>query len=126
MKFNFVNETSEEIDEGIFVKRFEKFKEVVGEKDVEISLIIVGDEKMQELNKKYRGKDESTDVLSFDYGDIFVSIDRSRQQSTEHGHDVLGEIEVLFVHGMLHVFGYTHETDEEEAEMEGMAGKVLS
>jgi probable rRNA maturation factor len=72
---------------------------------------------MRRLNRQFRGKDSSTDVLSFPApppsagGDIAISIARARAQAAALGHDLPTEIKVLILHGMLHLAGYDHERD---------------
>ena len=97
---------------------------------------------MRELNKKYRGKDKSTDVLSFsmregetfpsnekeNLGDIVISLDYARRQAKEFEVSLEDEIRRLLVHGCLHLLGYEHEgVDEEVAkEMFDLQEKILS
>jgi probable rRNA maturation factor len=77
---------------------------------------------MRELNKIYRNKDKATDVLSFPLedmpgmplGSIVISIDTAKKVANELGHSIEGEIKLLFIHGLLHLLGYDHETDNGE------------
>mgnify|MGYP001042585019 FL=1 len=91
--------------------------------DFEISFVFTDDEKIRELNKKYRGEDSSTDVLSFplddDYmlGDIIVSLERAGDQAKEYGNSLEREISYLTVHSMLHLLGYDHIEEEDRLEM---------
>ena len=90
------------------------------EKDIE--LILTTDEEIQKLNKTYRNKDKPTDVLSFPLeempgmplGSIVISIDTAKRGAEEFGHSVEDEIKLLFIHGLLHLLGYDHETDNGE------------
>lgn len=87
------------------------------------------DEEMQKLNKQYRQKDQTTDVLSFSYldgekfpgdnliGQIFISPTVADKQARENGWSVREEVDFLFVHGLLHVFGFDHLKREEFEEM---------
>lgn len=83
---------------------------------------------MRSLNRKYRGKDKTTDVLSFSYregrfshiqphflGDIVISVPRAARQAAIAGHPVSREIKILLIHGLLHLLGYDHERSEREA-----------
>lgn len=85
---------------------------------------------MQELNRTYRQKDSTTDVLSFHYfedfssltprdtaGECIFSESRILMQASEHGHSPRTEFEILLIHSILHILGYDHETDEEYEEM---------
>lgn len=96
-----------------------------------INLILTGDVEIKKLNKHYRGKDKPTDVLSFAYlengviGEIFISVKTARKQAAEKKHSLNRELEILFVHGFLHLLGFDHNNDREEKEMEKWADKIL-
>lgn len=107
--------------------------------DCELSLLLCDDATIHELNLEHRGKDKPTDVLSFpqyepmssmsEYqgkplGDIVVSIDTAEKQAKSRRHDLMEEIRFLMAHGLLHLVGYDHETDEEEKVMD-LATKEL-
>ena len=94
--------------------------------DAEISVTIVDNEKIKELNKKYRDIDSETDVLSFplgengvydinhdtgeaELGDIVLSLEKAQEQAEHYGHSVDREVGYLTVHSMLHLLGYNHE-----------------
>ncbi|KAH7284049.1 hypothetical protein KP509_34G037700 [Ceratopteris richardii] len=107
---------------------FEGLDNEVSTEMVELSLVICDDSYIQKLNKKWRGKDYPTDVLSFPQGrppkmsslwllgDVIISLDTARRQAEERGHDLLDEMRILLVHGLLHVLGYDHEQGAEAAE----------
>ncbi len=88
------------------------------------TLALVGDARIQKLNRDFRGYDKPTDVLSFaaagyeddpDYlGDIVVSVDTANRQARRRGSNLKRELKVLSLHGFLHLLGYDHETDEGE------------
>lgn len=99
-------------------------------REEEISLILVDDRQIRELNRTYRNVDQATDVLSFDLqdemtgheedrllGDVVISIERAAAQAQEYGHSLEREIAFLAVHGMLHLLGYDHHSTAEEKEM---------
>lgn len=84
---------------------------------------------MRSLNRRYRGKDKTTDVLSFPtregkfshiqphvLGDIVISVPRAKLQAEAAGHGLGREIEILLIHGLLHLLGYNHERSEREAQ----------
>ncbi|HEX5230302.1 MAG TPA: rRNA maturation RNase YbeY [Bryobacteraceae bacterium] len=80
--------------------------------------LITRDAEMQRLNLDFRGKDYPTDVLSFPsgstagfLGDIAISFPQARRQAAEYGHAVNDEIQILMLHGVLHLLGMDHETD---------------
>ena len=100
----------------------------------EVDILIVENDEIRQINKEHRGIDQSTDVLSFpmeDFeedgilGDIVISIDRVEEQSEEYGHSFERELGFLTAHGMLHLFGYDHEEQEDEKEMIEKQEKVL-
>ncbi|MGG1216048.1 rRNA maturation RNase YbeY [Priestia endophytica] len=104
--------------------------------NAELSLTFVDNDAIQDINREYRGKDKSTDVISFAMeemgegeleivgedlpralGDIIISIPKAEEQAEEYGHSFMRELGFLAVHGFLHLLGYDHETEEEEKEM---------
>ncbi|MCC6263658.1 MAG: rRNA maturation RNase YbeY [Bryobacterales bacterium] len=81
--------------------------------------LITTAEELAELNARFRQKSESTDVLSFPaagdpgyLGDLAISLPHARAQAREHGHSTEDEIRVLILHGLLHLMGFDHETDQ--------------
>lgn len=114
--------------------------------DCEVSINLTDDEHIHELNKKYRGIDRPTDVLSFALresdepeiifdadesqadvlGDIVVSLERARSQAVEYGHSFRRELIFLIVHGMLHLLGYDHVEEADRLEMEAEQKFVMS
>lgn len=86
----------------------------------EVNVLIAGSEEIRELNRRYRGKDEATDVLSFPTdggagegfaGDIAISADIAVENARRFGHPPREEVKVLLLHGVLHLAGYDHERD---------------
>ena len=92
----------------------------------DFSAAFVSDKKMCELNNEFRGKNQTTDVLSFPFaadefetdfdnlGDIVISAEQAEKQARENGLDFETEIKQLILHGILHLCGYDHETDDGE------------
>jgi len=83
----------------------------------EVALVLTRDPALRELNARYRGKDKPTDVLSFPggaagLGDIVVSVDTAERNARRGGRTLQRELDVLALHGFLHVLGYDHETDD--------------
>jgi len=80
-----------------------------------LSIALIDDRKMKSLNKKYRGKDKTTDVLSFEIneegilGDIYISLPQAKRQAKLYNVSIKDELVRLAVHGTLHVLGYTHK-----------------
>jgi len=149
IQFGFTNETKIEVDEQEFPQILERAyallkddidKKLLGRNGV-LDLILVSDSTMRGLNKEYRDKDKTTDVIAFAYlevteyekqkgdiivGDIFISVDTAKKQAKKKKHNLTKELNVLFAHGLLHVFGYDHKSKKQEKEMEEMAKKILS
>lgn len=111
----------------------------------EVSVVLVDDEQIRELNRDFRRVDRATDVLSFAYreeqeeepdvvdpaaeedvlGDIVISLERARAQAEEYGHAFAREVGFLVVHGMYHLLGYDHMSPEDEAVMRAKEEAVL-
>ena len=86
-----------------------------------VGVRLTDDTTMQEFNRRFRGHDKSTDVLSFiggaspegsHLGDILISAPQAERQAQESGIPLMRELQVLLLHGMLHCMGYDHETDD--------------
>ena len=111
--------------------RYEEF-----DPECEVSLSIVSNDEIQEINKQFREIDAPTDVLSFPLltfeegeqadvnenneimlGDIIISIDKAKAQAEEYGHGLRRELAFLTAHSMLHLMGYDHMEEEEQKEM---------
>jgi probable rRNA maturation factor len=113
-------------------KRWEGFAaralEVVPAGGAGVTVAFVSDRVMGELNRRWRGKRGTTDVLSFPagqdefekaaegatLGDVVISVERAAAQAAEHGLEFEREVEQLILHGMLHLCGYDHERDKGE------------
>lgn len=102
----------------------------------EVSVSIVTDVEMHELNRSYRGVDRTTDVLSFPLeeqrpiaptllGDVVISLRRAQEQAEEYGHSLEREMAFLAVHGTLHLMGYDHGTEAEDRDMQERQERVL-
>ena len=87
----------------------------------QVTVLLTTDSAIRRLNRQFRGKDKATDVLSFPAadagplkiaGDLAISIPTARRQAEERGHSIGTEIKVLMLHGLLHLAGYDHETDD--------------
>lgn len=101
-----------------------------------VELYFVNDAQIREINAKYRGVDKATDVVSLSYlqhedfpqdnvaGEIFISVDTAKKQAEEDYGPLRDELLFLFVHGVLHIFGYDHETEEDRIEMFSLHEKI--
>jgi probable rRNA maturation factor len=105
--------------------------------DDDITIVLTDDDQLHELNLEYLGVDAPTDVLSFPasesdpetgahyLGDILISIPRATQQAQDGGHALTAEVQLLVVHGTLHLLGHDHASAEEKASMWAAQAKVL-
>ncbi len=105
--------------------------------DADASIRITDDDVLRTLNRSFMGIDAPTDVLSFPsgevdpetgrtyLGDIAISYPRARRQAQSGGHETLHEMQLLAVHGILHLLGYDHATPEEKARMWRMQAEIL-
>ncbi len=106
----------------------------------EVSIALVDNEAIRELNLQYRGLDKPTDVLSFSQlegeelfnlpdvlilGDIVISIEQALTQAENYGHSLKQELAFLLVHGLLHLVGYDHEEEEYSGVMHDMQQEIM-
>ncbi|NIK13354.1 putative rRNA maturation factor [Alkalibacillus almallahensis] len=139
MQIDFIDET--ELVENDLIKLLEDVLQYAAneeniEETAEMSVTIVDDETIKQINADYREKDYATDVISFaleeqgegeldivgddlpvHLGDIVISIDRAKAQANEYNHSLNRELAFLAVHGLLHLLGYDHETKADEKAM---------
>jgi len=112
-------------------------KRQTNRQDLSIDIHFAEEQTMLELNKQYRDKDYLTDVLSFSYldnlydhetlaGEIFISLKKAQSQAKDKGNSLEAELIYLISHGYLHITGYLHDTDEQEAEMNLEEDWILS
>ena len=114
-------------------------KQLLSDNDVylPVSCVLTHDAHIRQLNKKYRNIDKTTDVLSFELsdaihpeahycGEIYISVDRARQQAKAHNQSLQAEITHLTVHGTLHLLGFEHDTPEGYAQMLNEEKKYLT
>ncbi|MDD2208885.1 MAG: rRNA maturation RNase YbeY [Bacilli bacterium] len=114
--------------------------------DVIVSVSFVDNEFIHQMNRDYRHIDRPTDVISFAFldgeanplellkdnkspvclGDIYISIEKARQQADEYGHPLKRELQFLFVHGLLHLLGFDHMTEEDEKIMFALQDEILN
>jgi len=111
----------------------------------EMGLVISTDERVQQLNRDYRGRDEPTDVLAFSareeadglppfipppdgvlhLGEVIISYPQALMQAEEHGHPLKKELAILLIHGLLHLLGYDHEKTDAERKMQAREKELL-
>ena len=109
-----------------------------------ISISFVDNKYIHKINKKYRDVDRETDVISFAFldddenrdntlhskgivplGDIYISVDKAKEQAENYGHSLERELSFLYVHGLLHLLGYDHQNEEQEKEMFTLQEEIL-
>lgn len=105
--------------------------------DVELTIVLSNDAQLRELNLQWMGIDAPTDVLSFPsdetdpetgsryLGDILISVETAARQAAHAGHSVEAEVQLLTVHGILHLLGHDHAEDEEKAAMWAAQAEIL-
>jgi len=113
----------------------------LGRDEHELSVLLTDDAFIQTLNETHRGKDRPTDVLAFaqnegegmptplDHGllgDVVISLDTAERQARGRKHSLLDEVCFLLAHGILHLVGYDHQTDEEEAVMNAKTSELVA
>lgn len=126
------------ISEQVLCLAAEAALQINGENDSpSLSIRITDDAEMQDLNLRFRGIDKITDVLSFggDFidpdlesrylGDVVISYPRAEDQANSRGHTAAEELQLLVIHGVLHLLGYDHGTETEKKKMWSLQGKVL-
>lgn len=108
-----------------------------------VSVSLIDDKQIHDINKQYRNIDRPTDVISFAFmdnenvdlkkakgpivlGDIYISIDHAKAQAKEYGHSEKREFSFLFVHGLLHLLGYDHMKKEDEDIMFPLQEDILN
>ena len=145
MELDFISNYKEyEVYEEIYSSLVEKtFKHLKLKFDPIISVSLVDNEFIHKINRDYRGIDRPTDVISFAFldnedrealykgkepvclGDIYISVDKAKEQAQEYGHSLERELSFLFVHGLLHLLGYDHMTEEDEKVMFRLQDEIL-
>lgn len=128
----------------------------IGKENKEMAVTFVDNARIHDINRDYRGMDKPTDVVSLEYkpeedvyfseedlledgdltalleefdayiGELYISIDKAREQAADYGHSYEREMGFLAVHGFLHINGYDHQTPEEEAQMFGLQEDILT
>lgn len=137
---NEVEDFNEDYQDDYLAITKETVKQLDIDEDLELSCILVNDQKIHEINHQYRNIDRATDVISFaledseqyymtgmprSIGDIFISIDRAKIQAEEYGHSLKREMCFLFTHGLLHLLGFDHMNEEDETKMIAMQKSIL-
>lgn len=124
------NRTKAKIDIKLIKKVTEKFFAYYKIKNKELSIAFIGDMVMRRLNKRYRGKDRPTDVLSFrgngnDLGEILIDYAQIKRQAKKYSKSVKEELIFILVHGLLHLIGYEDETKNGKIKMEKLGEEFI-
>lgn len=127
------------VDRRTVERRARKILCALGLEGTELSVMLCDDAAIRELNSTYRGKDSATDVLSFPLvekgrkpdpghllGDVVISTETASRQAGRRRVAVIEEVTFLLVHGILHLNGHDHSTDEEERLMDREARKLMT
>jgi probable rRNA maturation factor len=96
------------------IRRFARQAQALAKVAGEVDVLVSGNRRLRQLNARFRRKDRPTDVLSFpraEGGDIAISAEIALENAARFGHGVAQELKVLVLHGMLHLAGYDHESD---------------
>lgn len=137
------NETNEKIKDLELLKpllEYARKVENLEDTELEFSIIIVDNKRIHEINKQYRNIDRPTDVISFalednqefqfdhyrPLGDIYISIDKVKEQAKVYGHSETRELAFLTIHGFLHLLGYDHMKPEDEKVMFARQEEILN
>jgi len=138
---NVINDTSIDIKEINDLKIFVDFSiKYLKLENIVFNVIVVDDKKSHAINKEYRNIDKSTDVIAFALeddntfieldirilGDIYISIETATRQANEYGHSLKRELLFLAIHGILHLLGYDHMTEEDEKKMVELQEMILN
>lgn len=137
LKFDFYNKTRTLITEKIFCKLLPAAEKVLKLKNhtFNFELTLVGMKTIQKINFAYRKKNKPTDVISLSYfdknskngfiGEIFICVPFAHKQAKELNCGFEDELKFLFIHGLLHLFGYDHQTPRQNAVMQKLAEEIL-
>ena len=128
------------------------YKRLGQKEDLAVEISFVDGEEIRRINREFRNADRTTDVLSFPYlenvryktitkkdfpcetdeegrlliGSVCICPERAKEQAEEYGHSLEREVLYLALHGILHCFGYDHETEEDEEEMTSLAEEIMT
>lgn len=119
MIFSVVNKTSKRIPRALLRRVFSLASK---KRTMEVSLVFLGDQAMQDVNKKWCKRDAEANVLAFpldmSVGEIVINPYQAEREATEAGISYTGRVAYLFLHGLLHLYGYDHKTEKEAEKME--------
>lgn len=140
MEYEISNLTNLEIDNKIIERVVNETSKKLDVESSIVSIVLVDDKKIHEINKTYRNVDRPTDVISFAFldedinpsgditnlGEIYISLETANRQANDYGHSFVRELSFLVVHGLLHLLGYDHIDKDDEIEMFALQDEILS
>ncbi len=112
-------------------------REKISGRDGKLSVLVTNNSIISEINKRFLGREGSTNVISFSYldsdvegeelylGDIVISVEKAEEEAASSGATLRERFSHLFVHGLLHIYGYDHETEGEKGVMESLEKEIL-
>ena len=134
-------QSAQKVQTGFLKKSLERLLSRLECDEKELSVLLVDDEQIRRLNRRYRDRDSATDVLAFPQqeadeplsspadrllGDIVISVPTARRQARENDHTLERELIILLVHGLLHLLGYDHGTQQAAALMRRKERELLA
>lgn len=140
MKDYIFNTTDEKIDTSELCEVLEFACKHLKIENPLLNVVIVDNNRIQEINREYRNKDAVTDVISFAFeevddvsydnmrflGEIYISYERCKEQASDFGHSIKREFCYLAVHGLLHLLGYDHMIEEDKKVMRALEEEILN
>jgi probable rRNA maturation factor len=91
----------------------------------EVFIWLISDRRMAQLHRKFLRRSEPTDVLTFQHGEIFISVETARRHARTFGNSLVQELKLYVVHGLLHLHGFDDQTSAETHKMEAAQEKIL-
>ncbi len=105
--------------------QLQKGKQTDLRKSGEVSVWLLSDRRMAFLHRKFLGQSGPTDVLTFQHGEIFISVDTARRHARAFGNSLLQELKLYIVHGLLHLHGFDDQTPSEAHKMKAAQERIL-
>ena len=137
--YEIINNYKEKIETEDLKKLVDQIIKKFSLEQAEFNIIFVDNDYIHKLNKEYRNINRATDVITFALednmdikldirilGDIYISIDKTKEQAQEYGHSFFRELSFLTVHGMLHLLGYDHQNEQDEKIMFSLQDEILN
>ncbi|MEG1457514.1 MAG: rRNA maturation RNase YbeY [Bacilli bacterium] len=140
MNFYIINETNEDINTKDIEDVCTLGLKILKVRNPILSIILVNEEKIREINKTYRNNDKVTDVISFAFeeidnikvnsyrnlGEIYICVSRAKEQAIEYNHSFEREICYLSIHGLLHLLGYDHMVQKDKKIMRKQEERIMN